>query len=206
MKVSSGWFSRSAAWLGAVCCLLAIVGFSAALDGYRHDLHPLGLLGAYGIPHAWAFNLLGFVLPGVLLTITAVAVRSRLPVSAGRSAGIGVWLLALSALAFAAQGLWPLDLRELDGPQGQGHATAWTLWWIAFVPGALSLAVGLSRVPAWRMLAMSMAVCAMAVLLLAALPPLLLPGPIAQRIAVVAWLLAYVAVSSGRGKSAQGGV
>ncbi|MBW3549291.1 MAG: DUF998 domain-containing protein [Proteobacteria bacterium] len=191
--------SRHAAWIGALLCASAVIGFAAMLDGYLHAQHPLGLLGASGIPRALAFNLLGFVLPGVLLAVTAVALRARLPDTARRSAGIGGWLLAWSALAFAAQGLLPLDPSDLDGAQSRGHATAWTLWWIAFVPGALLLAAGLGRVAAWRMLAMLMAVCAIVVLLLAALPPVLVPGPIAQRIALGAWLLAYIVASRGRG-------
>lgn len=176
--------------------MLAIVGFGAALEGYLHHVHPLGVLGARGVPHALAFNVLGFVLPGLLLTGATVLVRGQLPDAAGRSAAIGCWLLALSALAFAAQGGWSLDLRELDGPRSRGHTTAWTLWWIAFVPGAGLLAAGLWRVAGWRMFAALMGMCAAAVLLLAALPPLLFPGPVAQRVGLVIWLATYCLLAS----------
>lgn len=186
--------SRHAAWPGAFSCLAALAGFAIVLEGYRHDQHPIGLLGASGIPRGVAFNLFGFVLPGLLLAATAVGLRGRLPPDSGRGTGVGAWLLAMSALAFAAQGLFPLDPRDLDSPQSQWHAAAWTLWWVAFVPGAALLAIGAGRVPAWRPLAMLMAVCAVLVLL-AALPPLLLPGPIAQRVALLGWLLAYVAAA-----------
>lgn len=192
-------FARYATWLAAACCVLAIAAFAAALDGYSHAQHPLGLLGASGMPRAMAFNLLGFVLPGTLLAIGAVSLRGALPVGAGRTAGVGTWLLALSALAFAAQGLMPLDSGELDGPASRLHATAWTIWWIAFVPAALLLAMGLAAAPQWRLAALLLLVCAIAVLL-AALPPVLLPGPVAQRAGLAAWLLAYLVSAGAQGR------
>ncbi len=188
-------FARYAAWIGAACCAAAVVGFAAALDGYAHDRHPLGLLGAMSIPRAGIFNLLGFILPGLLLTLVAWFARSRAAGIAGRLVGIGGWLLLLSAVAFAAQGLLPLDPDELQGRQSQLHATAWSLWWIAFVPGALMLAAGLARGPGGRVAGLLMLACAI-VVLLAALPPLLLPGPVWQRIGLGGWLLAYLVVSS----------
>ncbi|TWI10623.1 DUF998 domain-containing protein [Aerolutibacter ruishenii] len=197
--------SRSAAWaacLAAVLCLLSLAGFALPLPGYVHGLMPVGLLGAQGVPRAQAFNLSGFIVPGMLMAWSALGLRAalggRLAVSARDLPGgwwprIGASLWLLSAIAFAAQGIWPLDPRDLDGATSQRHASMWTLWWIAFVPGALLLGAGFWR---WRRAASGWALATGAlVLLFAALPPWLLPGPLAQRVALAAWFLGYAMVA-----------
>ncbi|PSD25544.1 DUF998 domain-containing protein, partial [Stenotrophomonas maltophilia] len=68
-------------WLGllaAVVFVLAVSGFGAGLEGYAQARHPVALLGARGVPHALAFNLLGFVLPGVLAAVVAERLRRSL--------------------------------------------------------------------------------------------------------------------------------
>src|SRR3546814_10898701 len=80
------------------------------------------------MPHALAFNVLGFVLPGVLAALVAWRLRASLDDGAPWAARIGAWLALLSALAFAAQGLLPLDPRGLEADASRMHATMWTLW------------------------------------------------------------------------------
>ncbi len=179
---------RHAAWLAAVCWLLAALGFGAAFDGHSHLQHPVALLGARGVPHAAGFNLLGFVLPGLLAAWAAVALRGRLPDDANWSARIGARLLMLSALAFAAQGVWPLDPADLDGPISQWHATAWTLWWIASAAGALSIGSGLLRRQGWRAFAWTALVASLLIGVFSLSPPGAWPGGVAPRIAFGSWL------------------
>src|SRR3546814_13949676 len=68
----------SAAIVAVVLFAAAVAGFGAALDGYSQAIHPVGLLGARGMPHALAFNVLGFVLPGVLAALVAWPLRAGL--------------------------------------------------------------------------------------------------------------------------------
>lgn len=179
---------QHAGWLAASCFALAAIGFGGGLDGYSHAQHPLAFLGARGVPRALAFNLLGFVVPGALAASAAIAWRAGLPGDAGWPARIGARLLLLSALAFAAQGLLPLDPADLDGPASQWHATVWTLWWIAAGAGALMIAGSLLRRPGWRTFA-GIALLASGLIVASALAP---PGPwpagVAQRIAFGVWL------------------
>lgn len=177
-----------AAALAAAIWLLALVGFGAAVDGYSHTRHPVALLGATGMAHALAFNALGFVIPGLLAAVAAIALRGRLPANAGWLVRIGAWLLLLSALAFAAQGVLPLDPADLDGRRSQWHATAWTLWWIAADAGALFAAVGLLRLPDWRGLAWAALVASVLIVVCSLSPPGLWPAGVGQRIAFSAWL------------------
>lgn len=154
--------------------------FGALSPAFSHRVHPLALLGAQGEPMAWAFNALGFLLPGGLLAWQALRLRAHLG-QAGWAARIGAQLALLSALAFAAQGALPLDPYNLLAPSSRLHALAWTLWWVAFVPGALLMAASAPqrRLPGFAI--------ALLVPLLALFGALAMPAAIAQRIAYLLW-------------------
>lgn len=188
---ASQLLDRHAGWLAAAFALLALLGFAAALPAFSHVQHPPGLLGAQGVPNAAAFNALGFVVPGLLAAWTFVRLRMRAP--DGRMAGIGAWMLAISALAFAAQGLWPLDPNDLDGAVSQRHATAWMLWWLAFVPGTVLLGLGVWTM--WPRAATTFIAAGVLVVLLNALPTAWLAGPLAQRLVLLVWLACVVLAS-----------
>lgn len=165
----------------AVVAVCAHAGLGALLDGYSQLSHPVALPGADGVPRALAFNLLVFVLPGLLLAVAAWRLRGRLPAPAGMAARLGTTMLLLSALAYAMQGMLPLDLEQPDGGSSRLHAVAWTLWWIAFLAGAAMLAASLralrpAAVGAWLL-----------VLGAGVLLPQLLGPAISQRLAFAAW-------------------
>jgi hypothetical protein len=178
--------TTSATAAAGVLWLAAVLGFGAMLDGYSQAQHPVALLGARGIERALAFNVLGFVLPGLLAAWAAVQLRGAFD-SAGWLARIGAHLWMLSALAFAAQGVLPLDPEDLDAGSSRLHATAWSLWWIAFVPGALMLAL--------RSRSFAVALAVAAVIVVVAV--LLTPAGLSQRIAIAAWF-ALVGVAGRR--------
>jgi hypothetical membrane protein len=179
--------SRHAAWLAAALWLTSLLAFGAMVDGYSHVLHPIALLGARGMPHALEFNLLGLIVPGLLAASGAYALRQRLPAEAGWSARIGAWMLLVSALAFATQGLQPLDPADLDAPGSRLHAVAWMLWWIAFVPAALLLAIGALGMRGRRAFVLASVAAAVLVLVFAVLAPVALWAGVAQRIAFGVW-------------------
>jgi hypothetical protein len=170
--------------LALVLHLAAVVVFALLLDGYSHREFPLALLGAQGVPRALAFNLCAFVVPGALATIAMWRLRSTLPTDARWPARIGAQLMTLAAIAFAGQGLLPLDPGDVGAASNGLHALAWTLWWIAGTSGA-ALLVWAAPVRHLRVFA---AVVVVAVPLLALLP---WPGPLAAfapRAAFVVWL------------------
>lgn len=184
--MSSAW--RWSGPVAAAAFVAALAGFGLALSGYSQVWHPVAVLGAKGVPHAPGFNVLGFVLPGVLAATTALGLRRHLPADAGWPLRVGAQLTLLSALGFAAMGLLPLDPADLDNPASSLHATAWMLWWVAFVPGALLVAVGLRGRPAWRVLARASTAAALLVLFVALLAVELMPAGVAQRLGYAAWL------------------
>jgi hypothetical membrane protein len=159
----------------------------AALHEFSHLAHPLAWLGADGVPGAMLFNLCVFILPGLLAAVALWSLRPALPSGASWAARIGAQLLVLSAIAFALQGVFPLDPDKPDGPESAIHAMAWTAWWLVFSAAALALSGGLLRVPLRSSVVMICALIALAVPALALLAPLWIPNATAQRAAFLLW-------------------
>lgn len=176
--------------VGAVLCAGAALGFGARIEGYAHPQHPLALLGARGIPGGLVFNLLAFVVPGLAVAWTATRLRTAIATAAPGGtwlARVGAQALLLSALAFAAQGVFPLDPEDLDNAASARHAAAWMLWCIAATVAAVLLAVGLRRRSGWSAAAKAAALAAFALPVLALVLPQLMPAGAAQRLAFAAW-------------------
>lgn len=185
----------AAAGLAGLFCVAAAVAAGAGLEGYSHRIHPLGLLGADAVPGALAFNIAGFILPGLLAALVAVGLYRTLPTQAGWLPRIGARVLLLSALAFAAQGVFSLDPTDVDGPGSGLHAAGWLAWWVAFAAGAPLLAVGMPRIRLVTGVAIVMLLAMMFI------PATLLEPPIAQRIALAAWLLWLPVTLAGTGRA-----
>ena len=183
----------------------ALLAARIGLPEYAHRLHPVGLRGAIGMPWAFAFNLFAFVLPGVLLLWAGQRLRDALG-DAGWLARIGSVLVQLSALAFAAQGVLPPDAGDSDATASRMHALAWMLWWIAFVPGVLLLAVGARRGIGFSLACL---LAGLLVPLLAVFAPVGSWVGLAQRLAFATWfgwwLVASRASASAQGSSTTAG-
>jgi Protein of unknown function (DUF998) len=164
--------------------------------GFSHRTHPLAWLGATGVPAALWFNLSAFAIPGVLAAFALSPLRGALPTHARWSARIGAQMVLLSAFAFAAQGLLPIDPEDLDGVASGLHGVAWTLWWLAFCAGNLLLAWGLRdmRDAGDREILFLTAQVVPACALFA---EAVMPVALAQRLAFLLWF-AWVAWASGR--------
>ncbi len=183
--------TRNLAWRLALSASLsfvvAVLLFGAWLDGYAQSSYPVALLGARGVARAPWFNVFGFVLPGLLAAWESWTLRERLPDDAHWAARIGAWLTLIAALAFAMQGVLPLDPDDLDAPGSRMHALAWTLWWVAFGAGAGLLAIGLCGDQGRRRLAAASVLAAIAVVGFGVVPWSSLTPAIGQRLAFVAW-------------------
>lgn len=133
----------SLALVALAVCVLADVFASWVMPAYSLRL-PLAVNGARGVHGAVLFNLGAFILPGLCLLLAQQAMYRALA-PAGWVARMGMTLAQLSALAFTLQGVFRLDLQELDGPVGRLHISMWMLWWIAFVPAMALLALSARR-------------------------------------------------------------
>jgi len=191
------WPARAAGVAAGACFVLALAGFGAVLEGYAHSLHPVALPGAAGMPRATAFNVLAFLLPGLLAAFVAMRRRGALPAMSPLPSRLGWTLALLSALAFAAQGVLPLDPLEPDAGPARLHGVAWGLWAIAFAAAALALSMAACVArrpgPAACHLVSGTLVFALAWLV----GDSLLPVGLAQRAAFAAWF-AWLAWSGWR--------
>lgn len=189
-----GWMrwsglAAAALWLGSV------LGFGLLHAGYSHLLHPVALLGAKGVAHAQAFNLLGFILPGALAGVMAILLRLQLPQPESWGVKVGAQLLFLSALGFIAMGLFALDPMQLEGGSTQLHSTGWMLWWLTFLVGSWLLALGLMHHPAWPRLLWTGAALSLVMVFLAVISTATLGPGLAQHLAFACWF-GWLAVSS----------
>jgi hypothetical membrane protein len=168
---------------------LVLAWFAAPLPNYRHADHPPALLGALGYPGAVAWNVVGYGLVGMLALLATQALYTALRnAAAGRLARIGATLALLAALAFIAQGIYPLDIDQaIDAGPSRRHVAVWNLWWIAAAAGALFTAVGVRRLQGWRtLLPVGVVVAALMVITLLVGVGDLGNGWL-QRIALAAW-------------------
>lgn len=176
---------RSAGFAALACFVGALLGFGAALEGYRHDAWPVALLGAAGVPRAAAFNLCAYLLPGLLAAFVALHARATVQPSSA-AARIGWTLALLAALAFAAQCFFPLDATRPDAGRGRLHGVAWALWGIAFAAAAVTLALSSLRQARWSAAAVHL--CAgLVVFGLGWLSEGSLATPLSQRLAFGGW-------------------
>lgn len=158
--------------LAGAVFLAALAGFGAALPGFVQTVHPVDLLGARGVPRAAAWNAFGYAVPGALVAAFAIALQRPLAATGIGAAGrIGGWLLMLSGLAFAVQGLLPLDPRLLDDGDSKLHVAAGMLSLVAWLPSALLLPLALRGRAAWRPAAIGGPLLAALAIACLALPP-----------------------------------
>ncbi|UNK43505.1 DUF998 domain-containing protein [Luteimonas sp. S4-F44] len=178
MGTSMRWWALGLVLVAHAVIWLAMFGF-ARVVGLPAGV-PLALPGAHGLPHAGAFNLLAFVLPGFALAIVAWRARARWWPDAGLAVGIALRLWLLAALLFALQGGLPLDAGDLDGGGSRAHASVWMLWALAFGAGASLAAIAVPGVRLASLLA------ALAVVAALALPAVAAAGA-ADRVLLLAW-------------------
>jgi hypothetical protein len=98
--------SRRSAVAAAVIFWPALFVFAALYPGYSHYTRAISGLGAFGAPHALAWNLIGFVVPGVLLAVCGARIAQAVD---GRRA-LAFWLLVVSGLGFAGAGVFPAEM------------------------------------------------------------------------------------------------
>ncbi len=107
----------------------SLFGFAALRPDYSHFTKAVSELGVWGAPNMWAFNVLGFILPGLLLAAFGWAFARR--------AAPGNWfvalLLPLGGVGLMIAGLFPGDMQHMQSLTTIGHvagATASLLFWI----------------------------------------------------------------------------
>lgn len=130
----------------------ALFGFASAYPGYSHSHKAISELGAFGAPHALAWNALGFIAPGLLLAVCGAGLGRALDVS-GRATTV-YWLLVISGVGFAGTGVFPVEMRQgspfMASPFTAGHVL---MTFASGIPWAIAVFLVVGRVrrnPAWH--------------------------------------------------------
>lgn len=175
--VATAWFT------------IALLVFAEIYPGYSHATKAVSELGAIGAPHQHAWNVLGFLLPGLLLAFHGWG----LGISAGdRMAGTAYFL---SGLSFAATCV-PADMSDYGATTSQIHIAASLAVFAFWLAGSLRLT--LSRTATSKALLRATTACLWLAAAAAAVrfSGLLFPGS-GQRLAFAAhfaWVLSTALV------------
>tara|TARA_R110002051_G_scaffold4294_1_gene22993 strand:+ start:1251 stop:1847 length:597 start_codon:yes stop_codon:yes gene_type:complete len=122
-------------WTGVVTSLgfgLALTVFGAMEPGYSQATNAVSELGAVGSAHGLAWNLIGFLGTGLLLTGFGIGVGRA---TGSRAVGL---LLALFGLAFAATAV-PADMNDFNSPGSVAHIVASQLTLLFWLPALIRL-------------------------------------------------------------------
>lgn len=142
-----------AGWLAGACFAVAVLVLGAAGGGFDAARQPLGDLGALNVSGASLWNVFGFIVPGVLLLIFSLGLETVMRHDEARRGGrLGTGLLMVSALAFAAQGIFPFDMDEPHAMASQWHVSALVFALLALMAGAAFISASLKSRPSWRVL------------------------------------------------------
>ena len=121
--------------LAATVFWTALVAFGILRADYSQLTKAVSELGAVGAPHALAWNVLGFIVPGLLLAACGVAIGTAVDGHRGALR----WLLTGSGVAFASTGVFPAVMQygspAMQAPSTVGHVMmlllSSVLWLIA---------------------------------------------------------------------------
>lgn len=129
---------------------MALFAFGASRADYSHFHQAVSELGVLGAPHALAWNLMGFIVPGLLLALLGAGLASAID---GRR-GTLWWLLVLSGLCFAATGIVPGEMRDgspmMESPLTMGHLLFANLAPLFWVIASFLMIRRVKLNPSWR--------------------------------------------------------
>jgi hypothetical membrane protein len=138
--------------LAAALFWMALVGFGAARADYSQLTKAVSELGAVGTPYAHAWNVLGFIVPGLLLAVCGAFIGTALD---GRRGALR-WLLAGSGVAFAGTGVFPAVMSYgspvMHAPSTVGHVVMLLLSSVLWVVAIGVLLRTIAREPRLRQL------------------------------------------------------
>ena len=128
----------------------ALFAFAALYPGYTHSHKAISELGAFGAPNALAWNLVGFIIPGILLALCGSAIAIRVD---GQRTAL-YWLLILSGLGFSGAGIFPAEMRDgspaMDSAWTMGHIIMSFVSGIPWIIASAILVQHVKRSPKWQ--------------------------------------------------------
>jgi hypothetical membrane protein len=132
----------------------ASVVLGALRPSYSHVANTISELGAVGTLHATAWNVFGFIIPGVLLAIVGAVIARAANTTPSLLRTLATALLVLSGLAVAGQGVMPAEMAngvaDVTSASTRGHFISSLVSGAAWAVGALLLVGPMRSNPNWR--------------------------------------------------------
>lgn len=129
---------------------VALFVFAASRTDYSHLHKAVSELGVLGAPHALAWNLIGFILPGLLLALFGAVLATAID---GRRRALW-WLLVLSGLCFAGAGVVPGEMHNgspmMGSPLTIGHLLFANLAPLLWAIAAFLVIRRVKKNPTWK--------------------------------------------------------
>lgn len=149
-KLMTGRMSGAIGIATFVVFWVALFTFGASRADYSHFHQAVSELGVLSAPHALAWNLLGFIVPGLLLALFGAGLATAID---GRRGALW-WLLVLSGLCFAATGIVPGEMRNgspmMESPLTIGHLLFANLAPLLWIIGSFLVIRRVKKNPSWR--------------------------------------------------------
>ncbi len=121
---------------------------------YSHIVNTISELGAIGTPNAIFWNIIGFIVPGVLLAIAGGVIAQSIGLERSRMINLACVLLVVAGLAIAGQGVFPAEMKggaaDITSPSTLRHFIFSLLSGAAWALGALLLVGPMKRSLNWR--------------------------------------------------------
>ena len=178
------------AWIGIVAVVLStltIVIMAALRSDYNHAYKAISELGSVDAPNKSIFNILGYFIPGVLITFFAYGLKNEVK-GVPDLKTYPFYFFMLSGILLSLAGIFPGDLvhktsltttMHLTGSFGSGLSwlvCAFTLWW------------QLKKSAEWKVVAWITLIIPIFTIILIGITPKNTPG-IAQRIGFAGYYL-----------------
>jgi len=148
-----------AGFLGIAACVEfwgASFALGALRPSYSHLVNTISELGARGTPNATAWNIVGFIVPGLLLASAGGGIAQSIGREKTVLKTVSSVLLILSGLAIAGQGVIPAEMTngvaDITSPYTRGHFISSLISGAAWAIGVLLLSGAMKRSPEWRAL------------------------------------------------------
>jgi len=149
--------TRVAGFLGIAACVvfwMASFVFGALRPSYSHSLNTISELGTLGTPNATLWNIIGFIVPGLLLALAGGVIAHSISREQSLLRSLSRLLLVLSGLAIAGQGVIPAEMTngvaDITSPYTRGHFISSLISGAAWAIGALLLIGPMKRSPEWH--------------------------------------------------------